>query len=791
MPPALGHLRVLDREVRVNIDIGFFAYASHPSDIGQVIDNAIESVGKYNKSILVNTWKALDIAGHFISGEVLGGIDSADFFLADISVLNFNVTYEIGYAIGKSKRVILVKNKSLAPHGEKISDVGIFDTLGYREYQNSAELISIVNGSNFTKPIEITNTPNIKAPIYLLDTPFKTDWSTRIISRIKKAGFIFRNFDPNEMPRLSAYDAISQVSQSHGVVIPLLSSNSAGYQIHNLRAAFIAGLADGMGKALSILQSGDDPVPLDYRDFVYVTYHPDDVNQAIEQFASKVTQAFQKLEPSNAKQERSFLKKLNLGATSAENEMRDLEKYYLETDQFLKSLRGEAHLVVGRKGSGKSAIFLQIRDSERDKNRSKNIVLDLKPDGYKLIKFKERILSFLEEGTYQHTVTAFWEYVLLLEICYKILEKDKTRHIHDHRLYAGYRELSELFHSEGYDYQGDFSERMSVLMEGIYSEYQSKFGDKSKVSLSASQVTELIYTHDVKELKTKLGTYLENKELLWLLFDNLDNGWPTSGLQHEDLLIIRALIEATRKIERQFSKSHFNVKTVVFLRNDVYELLVKETSDRGKEASVVLDWTDADLLRELVRLRIISNGLDDELDFKSAWLRVFTSHYRGEETSQYLIDRSLMRPRFLLNLINHCKSFAINLNHEVVESADIEKGVAAYSSDLLRDIGYELRDISKETESVLYAFIASRSELSEAEVLETLVESGLSLPQANNVMDLLLWYGFLGIKINSDEPKFIYDFNYNKTLMDGVKRKSTQLVNLVINQAFWPALMIE
>ncbi|MEE4092023.1 hypothetical protein V2I59_00590 [Pseudomonas viridiflava] len=772
-------------------ETGFFAYASHPAEIGQVIENAVETFSKYTKSDPIHTWKALDIAGHFIAGEVLGGIDSAAFFIADISILNFNVTYEIGYAIGSSKRVLLVKNKSLSPMGAKISDVGIFDTLGYKEYQNSAELISILNSANSTKPIEISNTPNVKAPIYLIDTPFKTDWSTRIISRIKKAGYIFRNFDPNEMPRLSAYDAISQVSQSHGVVIPLLSSTSAGYAIHNLRAAFIAGLADGMKKAICILQSGDDPVPLDYRDFVHVTYHPDDVNQAIEQFASEVTQAFQKLEPTNKKQERSFLKKLNLGATSAENEMRDLEKYYLETDQFLKSLRGEAHLVVGRKGSGKSAIFLQIRDSERDKNRHKNIVLDLKPDGYKLIKFKERILSFLEEGTYQHTVTAFWEYVLLLEICYKILEKDKARHIHDHKLYDGYRELSELFHIEGYDSQGDFSERMSILMERIYSEYQSKFGAAHKVSLSSSQVTELIYTHDVKKLKTKLGNYLENKELLWLLFDNLDNGWPTSGLQHEDLLIIRALIEATRKIERQFSRSNFNVKTVVFLRNDVYELLVKETSDRGKEASVVLDWTDADLLRELVRLRIISNGLNEELDFKSAWLRVFTPHFKGEETSQYLIDRSLMRPRFLLNLINHCKSFAINLNHEIVESADIEKGVAAYSSDLLRDIGYELRDISQETESILYAFIASRAELSEIEVIETLTSSGLDSVQAASVMDLLLWYGFLGIKVNSDDPKFIYDFNYNKALMDGVKRKSTQAVVLVINQAFWPALMIE
>jgi hypothetical protein len=371
------------------------------------------------------------------------------------------------------------------------------------------------------------------------------------------------------------------------------------------------------------------------------------------------------------------------------------------------------------------------------------------------------------------------------------LEKDRQRHIHDHHLYESYRELSELYHVEGYDYEGDFSERMSMLMEKIYSEYQSKFGLGAGVSLSSSQVTELLYKHDVKNLKQILGRYLKNKQMLWLLFDNIDNGWPTSGLQHEDLLMIRALIDATRKIERQFSSDELKIRSVVFLRNDVYELLVKETSDRGKEASVVLDWTDSDLLRELIRLRIVSNGLDEDLEFKPAWLRLFVSHYQGEETSQYLIERSLMRPRFLLNLINHCKSFAINLNHELIDGSDIKKGVAAYSADLLRDIGYELRDVSEETDGILYAFIASAPDLSEIEVLEKLSQAGLDYDSAARILDLLLWYGFLGIRINSEDPRFIYDFSYNKALMDGVKKHSTQIVSLVINQAFWPGLMIE
>jgi energy-coupling factor transporter ATP-binding protein EcfA2 len=764
---------------------GFFAYPSVPAEIGQTIEQAVRTVNA-GSNVEVQTWRALDIPGHFISEKVLEGIDRCTFFVADISVLNFNVTYEIGYAIGKKKRILLTKNRSIK-EGITIREVGIFDTLGYNEYQNSNELSDFIKSGNHSSPINIPNKINIKSPVYLLEGMHKTDWATRIVSRIKKARFLFRSFDPNEQPRLSANDAIDQVSQSHGVVVPLLSVNAVGFEVHNMRGAFIAGLADGMSKALCILQQGDNPVPLDYRDFVHTTYHPNDINDHIADFAGRVAEAFQQEIKIGIPSKDTFLQSLDLGATSAENEMRTLESYYLKTDQFLKASRGEANIVVGRKGSGKSAIFLQIRDRER--NKKGNVVLDLKPDGYKLIKFKELILSFLEEGTFQHTIMAFWEYVLLLEICYKILEKDREQHKHDHTLYDSYRALADLYHADGYETEGDFSERMGSLMEKISTEYRSQHGDKVNVRLSASNLTEMLYCHDVRDLSKQVIDYMANKDVCWLLFDNIDKGWPTSGLEHEDLLIIRGLIDAAKKIERQFEKSHIPVHTVVFLRNDVYELLVQETSDRGKDASVLLDWTDPDLLRELIRLRIVSNDINGSTTFDSLWPKIFVSHYAGEESSQYLIDRSLMRPRFLLNLINQCKSFAINLNHERVLEEDIEKGLIAYSTDLLTDIGYEINDVENNVDDVLYAFIGSKSILKKNDVFLILEKFGVDMRFFDKIFDLLLWYGFLGLLIN-DEPKYIYDCNYSMKLMSGmIKNKGD--IEYQINPAFWPALMIE
>jgi len=476
---------------------GFYAYASSPAEIGQTIEEAVNIVNS-NDTLIVETWKALDIAGHFISEKVLEGIDACDFLIADISILNFNVTYEIGYAIGRKKRILLTKNRSIKEKPPTIREVGVFDTLGYSDYQNSSELCSFIKNANNSNPLNIPSKINTKSPVYLLEGLHKTDWASRIVSRIKKARYLYRSFDPNEQPRLSANDAINQVAQSHGVVIPLLSSSAVGAEVHNMRGAFLAGLANGMEKALCILQHGEDPVPLDYRDFVSTSFHPNDINERIADFAGCVAEAFQQETKVDSSTEDTFLQSLDLGSTSAENEMRTLESYYLKTDQFLKSLRGEANIIVGRKGSGKSAIFLQVRDRER--NKKGNIVLDLKPDGYKLIKFKELILSFLEEGTFQHTIMAFWEYVLLLEICYKILEKDRELHKHDHNLYESYNVLADLYHAEGYETEGDFSERMSTLMEKISTEYRTKHGDETKVRLSASNLTEMLYCHDVREL---------------------------------------------------------------------------------------------------------------------------------------------------------------------------------------------------------------------------------------------------------------------------------------------------
>lgn len=761
----------------------FFAYPSEPSEIGSVIERVAVQLPN------VKTWKSMDIAGNFLGTSVLKEIESRDGLNADITRLNFNVTYEIGYAIGKHKRLVLIRNRALKSDVNNIFELGIFDTLGYLEYENTEELTQIIMEQAGANPKIFDPTKiNLRAPVYLLEPKHKTDAFTRVRSRIKRARLFYRSFDPYEQPRLSADEAIEQVSTSAGILLLLLSEENPDAKLNNMRAAFIAGLAHGMEKVTTILQEGKGPVPLDYRDLVVNFRHLHQINSAVAEFAIDTTEALQAPSPLKTARKRRFLEAVSLGSSSAENEFRELSSYYLTTDQYLRAARGEVRLIVGRKGSGKTALFAQLRD--RVRQPQENIVVDLKPEGYKLRKLSESIGNLLTEGTYEHTIMAFWEYLLLLEICYKILEKDKLPHLRNHRIYEAYRTLEDLYRSDKYVQEGDFSERMSVLLERIITDHGKLQNKNRRDMLTEGQVTELIHRHDVRRLRIEVIRYLRLKGNLWVLIDNLDKGWPAHGLESQDLLVIRSLLEATRKLENELLKSEIEAHAIIFLRNDVYEFLIRETSDRGKESKAILDWTDADLLREVLRRRIVVN-LDnpDQQEFFDLWRQLCVSHIDGEESSQFLIDRCLMRPRWLIDLVSHCRAHAINLRHKRIEVDDIVAGLKSFSADLLTDLGYEIRDVVANTEELLYAFLGVSSVLNKIDFEMVLAQEGF-IEGIDEIIEILLWYGFLGIGAPSVDARYIPSVNYDMRRMKALIRRYDEGVRFHVNPAFWPALEI-
>jgi len=300
-----------------------------------------------------------------------------------------------------------------------------------------------------------------------------------------------------------------------------------------------------------------------------------------------------------------------------------------------------------------------------------------------------------------------------------------------------------------------------------------------------AEVTQLVYGQDIRPLNDALSEYLalSRKEDVWMLFDNLDKGWPVRSATEEDILLLRCLLEATRKLERQFEGRNVNFHGVVFIRNDIYQHLILDPADRGKDTPVQLDWNDPEVFKEILRRRImLSTGLDG--DFGALWPVFFETHVKGEESFSYILDRTLMRPRDVLRFVRECVDVAVNRGHERVTEADIEQAERAYSEDAFVDITLELKDVNTTYSDVPYSFVGANETLTRSEIEARLKEALVPPAMFNGVIDILLWFGFLGVYVSADEQRYSYQFQHDlKKMHSGLKQYAYS-----IHPSFRPAL---
>ena len=389
--------------------IAFVAYSSSDG-ASRVIGDAVYVANGKSDRVRYETWVYNDIPGNPLISPILDRIEESAFIIADITTLNLNVVYEIGFAIGSRRRAYLIRHESAT--GDKVvaREAGIFDTLGYHEYSDHDDLVRRLTSNIDPEPLQFSIELDHRAPVYLVEPPAKGLAVTAMIARLKKARYRYRSFIPGEDVRLSAVDAIRQVASSSGALVTLEDSSKPHALVHNIRSMFVAGLADGMRKPLLVLCTVGMEAPLDVRDEVKRYRSESDIAEHIAHFVLEVTDHLQQDAPPPI-ETGSLLQSLRIGDPTAENEMATLGAYYLQTDEYQRALRGSVNLAVGRKGSGKTALFVRLRDRiRRDKH---NVVVDLRPEGYQLIKLKEDILAYLSEGSRQHLITAFWEYLIL------------------------------------------------------------------------------------------------------------------------------------------------------------------------------------------------------------------------------------------------------------------------------------------------------------------------------------------------------------------------------------------
>ncbi|MBZ5624485.1 MAG: hypothetical protein LAQ69_38170 [Acidobacteriia bacterium] len=525
--------------------------------------------------------------------------------------------------------------------------------------------------------------------------------------------------------------------------------------VNNARCALVAGLAMAQEKRVLMLQEGELRHPIDFRDVIKSYTNPSQVGEFVIPLIKEVVEELQESRFVATALPLNLIEKVDLGDLAAENEIKGLSSYFVPTGQYNEAKRGRAQLVVGRKGSGKTAIFYGVRSTYKPSRA--HVVLDLKPEGHQFTKLREALLQHLTTGIQQHVLTAFWNYLLLMEIARKIVEEEGRLSYQQSDRRSSWLRLAELYGEDSKTEQGDFSERLLGLVDAIVTRRSSM----TSVA-TTPEVTQLVYGQDIRALSDALSAYMvaSRKEAVWVLVDNLDKGWPVQSARSEDILLIRSLLEASRKLQRQFENRGTECHTIVFIRNDIYAHLINETSDRGKDTAVLLDWTDPEVFKEVIRRRII-RSTDLEGDFESLWRAIFDSHVRGEESFSYVLSRTLLRPREVLRFCRSCLDVAVSRGRDKVTESDILQAEKLCSADALVDIRFELKDVAARFEGVPDAFHGAKLPLMRDEVDDRVRSVGLSDEEVERAIELLIWFGFLGYWSGTDAERFSHQYQHD------------------------------
>jgi hypothetical protein len=760
----------------------FFAFPSAPAELARTIERAAGAANAKTDRLAITKWPQLDVFGAVIPDQVRKAIEASDVVICDITEPNRNVYYEAGFGIGLGKSVAPVVNSSFSGAVAAVQRDGFFDNIGFRTYDNSDDLTALMLNLPETRLSDLyAKDIDRSQPLYLLDTFRKTDFRNAVTAAIKSTGVFYRTFDPVEIPRFSTASIVGDASSSSGIVIPILADNVDDADRHNLRAAFLAGLSHGLGRETLILKllRQDDRDPADFRSNITSVKSEAEVGDLVAEFAPRALLASQQNTTPRAAIKRNALQQLSLGASSAENEFRVLQDYFVETSEFLRTLRGEVSVVAGRKGSGKSAIFFRVRDSLSQKKRA--TVTDLKPESHQLSLFREELLKVVDLGAFDHTLAAFWYFVVLSEIAVTLKRKFERRAQFDSEMLGRVEQIKNILDDFNVRDSGDFTARINRLGGHIVDEVNQ--ARKQGKALSPDRLTNIVFRHGIADLKKVIVDNTTSDDDLFFLFDNIDKGWPANGVDAFDVRLVRLLLEALEKVARDLNVSDRQFHSVTFLRNDIYELLIDATPDRGKSGQIRIDWTDRAKLRQVIFKRLEASTNSHGATFQVLWGKHFCASVQGRESFEYFVDHCLMRPRFLINIIENAIANAVNRGHLKVEENDCIDAVKQHANYLVDDFGYEIRDASGISADILYALIGIQKDVTEAEVLARFSAAGIPPQDIEEAFRLMLWYGVIGIRAQSGSERYIYDVDYNMKRLEAEVRALPSGVMFVANDA--------
>lgn len=326
--------------------------------------------------------------------------------------------------------------------------------------------------------------------------------------------------------------------------------------------------------------------------------------------------------------ERMKISDIHWGKDSAEND-KYLLQYFVTSEAITRLLSKTKDMVVGRKGSGKSALLAKLK--QEFSNQLNTSVVTIAPN-YNSIRsmLNDRSLteSFGQEVFFQHT----WLRQIYLDVLCRFGNEAKGKFASSSAEFAREIAISQNCTSK------DFIENITDALAKL----KIKAGKLGDFGLTLEK--ELRISTEVESLEYHLGILTEKQSVVVLL-DDLDLGWDNSPTANKMLLGLLAASEAMKHKLK-------NVHVIIFLREDIYSAIIGQTQHADKYRDVErIRWEKEELIKVLdarINFNRTRAGLEELSD---PFASVFPPSTGTALTTNWLIERTLSRPRELIQLV--------------------------------------------------------------------------------------------------------------------------------------------
>ena len=642
------------------------------------------------------------VKNDLLFSKVCTEIHSNDFLLAEITEPNLNVLLEIGYALAVGRPPILLQNKNRKSWTRDLLTTlescfyatrdDIHEHIGQWQQDRPAGTFEPNRRLSFLDNMGFYDDKEVRGTTYHLKPKVPTDWISSVDKSFNRSYFKLTSMDPSDSVSDEFLPQAHQIQRASLIVASFVSQDHINWAENNANVALLTGFSIGLGKQVLVLQEEPIAPILDLGNVSRPFEAEDQVREIVDAWIDKqvrisVGQTLEARRQASSEQQAYFLRNIYLGHPDAlqDNELLD---YFVPTKEFNDAIEGRRSIFVGRRGSGKSANFQAIRAEISD--QSKTVCIEILPDDFQL----EQITNFLDRATDlpdpRLTFQSIWNYVLTTEIL-KALD-EKTNWLYSAPGDDLRNNLRQFSDSENNDLTLDFGSRaISALERVMPTSLDIRLEEKR---FNTENALKSLRNYD---LGRRLREFARDEEItFFIVADDIDKHWRANTTQ--SIYLMLGLIEEVAKMQRFFGKY---LKIVLFLREDIYDVLARYDDDFSKRDILRMEWTSSNL-HHLVAARLATR-LDGQND-EEIWSAIFPEPIEDITASGYILNRSLPRPREVLNLCQKAIDHAQRNGHTYVTGQDILDGEKSYSEGLFDSVCSEFKRPYPKLEEVLIEF---------------------------------------------------------------------------------------